>query len=341
MRIVALDGFGGPEVLRITETEKPRPGAREVLIQVAAAGVNRADIHQREGNYPPPPGASSVLGMEVAGTVVERGTDADARWKIGGAVCALVPGGGYAEYCVADGGSCFPVPTAFARDPATQWTNAAALPEAAMTVWANLFDPRRLFAGDRFLMQGGTSGVGTIAIQAALAFGAHVAATAGSAEKCRFLRELGCERAWNYREEDWAAGAREWTATAERSGVDVILDMVGGDYFPKHVELLARDGRLIHIAFGRGAEVTLDLRRLMMKRLVITGSTLRSRSAEEKRRLRDGVEQHFWPLVESGRIQLIVDRVYPMEQAAEAHRRMESSAHIGKIVLRMGAAGAE
>jgi NADPH2:quinone reductase len=191
MKIVALEKFGGPEVLRVGEAEKPRPGAGEVLIRVAAAGVNRADIHQREGNYPPPAGASEVLGMEVAGTVVERGPDADARWKVSDAVCALVPGGGYAEYCVAHGGCCLPIPTGLAEDPAAALEQAASLPEATMTVWANLFDPRRIFDGDRFLMQGGTSGVGTIAIQAALAFGAHVAATAGSEEKCRVLRELG------------------------------------------------------------------------------------------------------------------------------------------------------
>jgi NADPH2:quinone reductase len=279
--------------------------------------------------------------MEVAGTVVERGPEADPRWKIGGAVCALVPGGGYAEYCVAQGGCCLPIPAGLAEDPAAALEQSASLPEATMTVWANLFDPRRIFEGDRFLMQGGTSGVGTIAIQAARAFGAHVAATAGSEEKCRFLRDLGCERALNYRDKDWAEGARTWVQEAGRSGVDVILDMVGGDYFPKHIELLARDGRLIHIAFGRGAEVMLDLRKVMSKRLVITGSTLRPRSVEEKTRLRDGVEQHLWPLFVSGKMRPVIDSVYPMEQAAEAHRRMESSQHIGKILIRTGAAAAE
>jgi NADPH:quinone reductase-like Zn-dependent oxidoreductase len=220
-------------------------------------------------------------------------------------------------------------------------TNAASLPEAAMTVWANLFatdskHERRLFEGDSFLMQGGTSGVGTMAIQAALAFGARVASTAGSEDKCRFLRELGCERAFNYRAQDWAAGAREWAGAPLDAGVDVILDMIGGDYFSKHIDLLRRDGRLIHIAFGQGAEVTLDLRKLMGKRLVVTGSTLRSRPVPEKTGLRDGVEEHLWPLLESGRIRPIVDRVYPLEEVAEAHRHMESSGHIGKIVLRIG-----
>ncbi len=330
MRIVALDGFGGPEVLRIAEVETPRPGPGEVLIRVAAAGLNRADIHQRQGNYPPPPGASQILGLEVAGEIVERGQEAEPRWRVGDAVCALLPGGGYAEYSVAHSGCCLPIPEGVTLQ------QAAALPEAVMTVWANLFDPRRLFAGDRFLMQGGTSGIGTIAIQIARAFGAHVASTAGSAEKCRFLLELGCEQAWNYREEDWAAAARAW-GVAEAShpgqGIDVILDMVGGDYFPKHVALLGRDGRLVHIAFGGGPEVTLDLRQLMSKRLVITGSTLRSRPVAEKARLRDGVEKHVWPLIASGQVHPVIDRVYPISEAVEAHRRMESSRHIGKIIL--------
>ncbi len=271
----------------------------------------------------------------MAGTIVERGPDADPRWSVGETVCALVAGGGYAEYCVANSGCCLPIPAALAKDPSTAMANGASLPEAAMTVWANLFDPRRLFDGERFLMQGGTSGVGTMAIQAARAFGAHVASTAGSEEKCQFLRELGCERAINYREEDWVAGVREWAGAPPDTGVDVILDMIGGDYFSKHIDLLRRDGRLVHIAFARGAEVALDLRKLMGKRLVITGSTLRSRPVAEKTRLRDGVEQHLWPLFASGQIKPIVDRVYSIAQVAEAHRRMESSQHIGKIVLRM------
>lgn len=336
MRTISLERFGGPEVLRLAEAETPRPGAGEVLIRVTAAGLNRADIIQRTGRYPPPPGASEILGMEVAGEVVERGPGAEARWKAGDAVCALVPGGGYAEFCTAYGGCCLPIPEGLSVE------QAAALPEAALTIWANLFDPRRLMPGDYFLMQGGTSGIGTMGIQAARAFGAHVAATAGSEEKCRFLHELGCERAWNYREEDWAAGARAWAArrggdSAHKAGVDVILDMVGGDYFAKHMEMLGRDGRLVHIAFGRGAEVMLDLRQLVSKRLVVTGSTLRSRAVEEKRRLRDGVEEHLWPLIASGTMGPVIDSVFPMSEVAEAHRRMQSSQHIGKILLRVSA----
>ncbi|HEX4037061.1 MAG TPA: NAD(P)H-quinone oxidoreductase [Acidobacteriaceae bacterium] len=331
MRIVDRTGFGGPEVLRIGEAETPRPRAGEVLIRVAAAGVNRADILQRGGHYPPPPGASEILGMEIAGTVAQVGPETDARWSIGDAVCALVPGGGYAEFCVAAAGCCLPVPSGMTLE------DAASLPESCFTVWANLFDTGRLHSGERFLMQGGTSGIGVMAIQIARAFGVHTAATAGSEDKCRFLSDLGCERAWNYKTEDWVAGARDWAATVGGgpAGVDVILDMVAGDYFAKHVALLGQDGRLVHIATGHGAEVTLDLRKLMAKRLVITGSTLRFRSVAEKTHLRDGVEAQVWPLLAAGQIRPIVDRVYPMEQVAEAQQRMESSLHIGKIVLRV------
>jgi len=321
-----LAGFGGADVLKVAEAATPEPGEGEVLIRVVAAGVNRADLLQRQGHYPPPVGASETLGLEVAGEIVALGSGADARWKTGDRVCALVLGGGYAEYCVAHSGCCLPVPASMALEA------AASLPEAVFTVWANLFDPRRLFAGDRFLMQGGTSGIGTLAIQAGRAFGATVAATAGSAEKCRFLLELGCERASNYREEDWDAGALEWSGG---KGVDVILDMVGGDYFAKHLKLLAKDGRLVHIATAHGSEVNLDLRTMMAKRLVITGSTLRSRPVTEKIRLRDGLEECLWPLVREGKIRPVLDQVFTLEEAAKAHERMELSLHIGKIVLKV------
>jgi NADPH2:quinone reductase len=326
MRVVSSPGFGGTDVLRIQEAQTPQPGEGEVLIRVAAAGVNRADLLQRQGRYPPPAGASGILGMEIAGEVVALGPGADTRWKIGAEVCALVPGGGYSEYCAAHSGCCLPVPENVSIE------EAASLPEAAFTVWANLFDPRSLFPGDRFLMQGGTSGIGTFAIQAARAFGAKVAATAGSAKKCRFLLELGCERSWIYREEDWVAGALEWSGA---KGVDVILDIVGGDYFARHLKLLAQNGRLVHIATMRGSEVTLDLRTVMAKRLMITGSTLRPRPLAEKRRLRDGLEEHLWPLVQNGKIRPIVDQVFAMGDVAKAHERMESSLHIGKIVLKI------
>lgn len=326
MRVISLTGFGGTEVMRIDEVEMPGPGKEEVLIRVVAAGVNRADLHQRQGHYPAPSGASEIMGLEVAGEIVGLGTGTEERWNIGDNVCALVPGGGYAEYCVAHGGCCLPIPNNM------EFTAAASLPEAAFTVWANLFDPRRIDSGDRFLMQGGTSGIGTFAIQAAKAFGAAVAATAGSRQKCEFLLELGCDRAFCYREEDWAAGVLEWSAG---NGVDVVLDMVGGDYFAKHLKVLARDGCLVHIATVAGNRVELDLRTLMAKRLTVTGSTLRSRSVEEKRALRDGVERNLWPLMREGKIRPVVDSIYPLAHAATAHERMQSSMHIGKIVLQL------
>jgi putative PIG3 family NAD(P)H quinone oxidoreductase len=326
MRVISLAGFGGTEVLQVGEALRPEPGEGEVLIRVIAAGVNRADLVQRQGHYPPPAGASEFLGLEVAGEIVERGAGAEARWRIGDRVCALVAGGGYAEYCVANGGCCLPVPESMAL------TDAAALPEAAFTVWANLFDAGRLLPCDRFLMQGGTSGIGTLAIQAAKAFGATVAATAGSAEKCQFLLGLGCERAFNYREEDWVAGALDWSGG---KGVNVILDMVGGDYFAKHLKLLAKDGRLVHIAAAHGSEVNLDLRAVLSKRLVITGSTMRSRTVTEKLRLRNDLEEWLWPLVQEGNVRPVVDQVFTLAEAGKAHERMESSRHVGKIVLKV------
>ena len=298
MRVIWSAEFGNADVLKVGEAKMPEPSEGEVLIRVDAAG-----------KYPPPPGASETLGLEVAGEIVARGPGAEQRWKIADRVCALVPGGGYAEYCVAHSGCCLRVPEGMGP------VAAASLPEAAFTAWANLFDPHRLVAGERFLMQGGTSGIGTLAIQAARAFGASVAATAGSAEKCRFLLELGCERAFNYHEDDWVAGALEWSGG---KGVDVVLDMVGGDYFAKHLKVLARDGRLVHIATSHGSEVSLDLKAVMAKRLVITGSTLRSR-----------------PVVQAGKVRPVVDQVFSLQDAAKAHKRMESGLHIGKIVLQV------
>jgi NADPH2:quinone reductase len=326
MRAIELTGFGGTEVLKMGEAEVPRPSDGEVLIRVVAAGVNRADLLQRQGHYPPPPGASEILGLEVAGEIAALGTGAGERWNIGDKVCALLSGGGYAEYCVAHEGCCLPVAENL------DLTAAAALPEAAFTVWANLFDPRRVRSGDHFLMQGGTSGIGTFAIQAAKAIGAVVVATAGSPQKCAFLLELGCERAFCYREEDWEAGVLEWSGG---NGVDVILDMVGGDYFAKHMRVLARDGSLVHIATTAGNKVELDLRPLMAKRLIVTGSTLRSRSVNEKTHLRHGLEEDLWPLVSEGKIRPIIDSVFPIGDVAKAHERMQSSMHIGKIVLQV------
>ena len=249
MRFIDISQPGGPEVLHVAEAPVPAPGPGEVLIRVAAAGVNRADIHQRQGHYPPPPGASQILGLEVAGHITEVGPGV-LEWKSGDAVCALLAGGGYAEYCVAPAGQCLPVPANI------HVHDAAALPEAVFTVWTNLFEPPLLQPGEMLLVQGGSSGVGSIAIQVAHLFGARVVATAGNRVKCDFSEQMGCERAFNYKEEDWLEAARAWSGGR---GIDVILDMIGGDYFPRHLRLLAPRGRLAHIAYGRGREVTADL----------------------------------------------------------------------------------
>jgi NADPH2:quinone reductase len=328
MRFVDITSPGGPEVLRLATTPVPRPGQGEVLIRTVAAGLNRADLLQRQGHYPPPPGASPILGMELSGHIAELGPSPASRWQVGDAVCALLAGGGYAEYCTVPEGQCMAVPAGVSiRD-------AAAIPEAVITVWANLFEPRRLFAGNLFLVQGGSSGIGTMAIQMARAFGARVATTAGSDEKCSFCRGLGAEIAVNYRAKpgagDWAAEVARW---AQPHGLDAILDMIGGDYFPKHLDLLATSGRLVHIATSHGSQVTADLRAIMVKRLLITGSTLRSRSVEEKSSLARAVEQELWPLFASGQLRPIVDSIFPLDEASDAHRLMESGQHKGKILL--------
>jgi NADPH2:quinone reductase len=325
MRVIDIAKRGGPEVLRIAIAPVPSPGSGEVLIRTVAAGVNRADLLQRQGQYPPPPGASPILGMEVSGHVAELGPGTNSRWQVGDPVCALLGGGGYAEFCAVAEGQCMSVPSGVSiRD-------AAAIPEAVITVWANLFEPRRLFAGNRFLVQGGSSGIGTTAIQMARAFGARVSTTAGSDEKCSFCLSLGAEIAINYRS-DWAAALTDW---AQPHGVDAILDMIGGDYFPRHIALLATGGRLVHIATSHGSQVTADLRSIMMKRLLVTGSTLRSRPVEEKSALARSVEREVWPLFANGQIRPVVDSAFPLEQATEAHRLMESGRHTGKIVLIM------
>lgn len=323
MRAIVVTEPGDADALRLKDVPRPAPGPGEVLIRVAAAGVNRADTVQRKGHYPPPAGVSDLLGLEVSGHVAALGTHIS-RWNVGDPVCALLGGGGYAEYCVAPQGQVLPVPRGVSL------VDAASLPEAAFTVWANLFDPPMLRAKESLLVQGGSSGIGSFAIQAAKFMGAHVVATAGSTAKCAFCRELGAEAAWNYKEENWAAAASAWSAGR---GIQVILDMVGGDYFGKHIQLLAQRGRLIHIATTQGAEVQLDLRELMRKRLIITGSTLRARRPEEKSILREGVESKLWPGIASGAIRPVVHATFPLAEAAAAHRLMESSAHLGKIVL--------
>ena len=325
MRVVEITQHGGPEVLRIAGAAVPKPGPDDLLIRVNAAGLNRADILQRRGLYPPPAGASPTLGLEVSGRVAEVGPGVK-DWKQGDAICALLAGGGYAEYCVAPSGQCLAIPENIAVQ------DAAALPEALFTVWANLFEPTRLNPGETLLVHGGTSGVGCMAIQVARAFGARVVATAGSQRKCDFSLQLGCELALNYREDDWAEGFSRWSGGR---GIDVILDMVGGDYFAKHLQLVAPQGRLVQIAHSRGREATADLATIMQKRLIVTGSTLRPRSKAEKTALRDSIRERIWPQFSSGKIRPIVDQVFPLEHVADAHRRLESSEHIGKILLRL------
>jgi NADPH2:quinone reductase len=299
MRCIEVAAPGGPEVLQLVSRPVPQPGEGEILV-----------------------------GMEVSGQIAELGEGTTARWRVGDAVCALLSGGGYAEYCAVPEGQCMPVPGGISVHA------AAAIPEAAITVWANLFEPRRLFAGNLFLVQGGSSGIGTMAVQIARAFGARVATTAGTDEKCRFCLSLGAEIAVNYRANEatggWAAELARWAAP---HGIDAILDMIGGDYFAKHIDLLAPGGRLMQIAFTHGSQVTVDLRTMMTKRLLVTGSTLRPRTVAEKSDLARAVEHKIWPLFATGQIKPVIDAFFPLARATDAHRLMESGRHTGKIVL--------
>jgi len=323
MAAVEISTPGGPDVLRPARRPTPVPRAHEVLVAVAAAGVNRPDLLQREGKYPPPPDASDLPGLEVAGRVVARGKDVES-WKEGDEVCALVAGGGYAQYCAAPAVQCLPVPSGL------DLVAAAALPEAVFTVWANVFERGRLSAGDTLLVHGGSSGIGTTAIQMARTRGARVLATAGSPEKCAACEKLGAERAIDYKREDFVAAVRG--ATSGR-GVDVILDMVGGDYLARNLACLAADGRLVQIAYLHGSRAEIDLAPILQRRLTLTGSTLRSRSIEEKGRLARAVRLNVWPFLASGAMRPVVHATFPLAAAAEAHRLMESGAHVGKIVL--------
>jgi NADPH:quinone reductase len=323
MLAIEISTPGEPDVLVPAERPMPVAGANELLIHVAAAGVNRPDVMQRRGKYPPPPGASDIPGLEVAGTVAALG-DGVRDFRVGDKVCALVSGGGYAEYCVAPAPQCLPVPAGL------DVVAAAAIPETFFTVWTNVFERGRLNSGESILIHGGSSGIGTTAIQLAHAWGARVFATAGSPEKCRACETLGAERGINYRDEDFVAAVRD--ATSGR-GVDVVLDMVGAEYFPRNLEALAIEGRLVEIATQRGAKVELNIQTVMQRRLTITGSTLRARSIDEKGRVAAGVRKHVWPLIESGKVRPHIFRTFPLREAAAAHRLMESSAHIGKIVL--------
>jgi putative PIG3 family NAD(P)H quinone oxidoreductase len=323
MNAVAITTPGGPEVLRLTQQPTPKPEPGQLLVKVAAAGVNRPDVAQRAGSYPPPAGHSPLPGLEVAGEVVEAGAGAT-RWKVGDKVCALVNGGGYAEYCIAEETSALPVPPGF------DMVRAAALPETFFTVWNNVFDRGRLAPGEWFLVHGGSSGIGTTAIQLASAFGARVIATAGSAEKCQACLDLGADRAVNYKTEDFVTTAKEATGG---KGVDVILDMVGGDYTDKNIVMAAEDGRIVQIATLGGVEAKVNLARLMMKRLTLTGSTLRPRTREVKAGFARALEERVWPLLATGKVKVVIDSTFPLAEAAAAHRRLETSQHVGKIVL--------
>jgi len=330
MTAIEIAQPGGPEVLRPTKRPRPSPDRCEVLIRVAAAGVNRPDVLQRQGRYAPPPGASDIPGLEVAGRIVEVGAEVS-RWKPGDEVCALLPGGGYAEYAVAATELCLPVPPGFSLQ------EAAALPETFFTVWHNVFERGRLIAGETLLVHGGSSGIGTAAITLARARGAHVLVTAGSAQKCEACRDLGAERAIPYREQDFVAAVKEHTGGR---GVDVILDIVGAPYFARNLECLAVEGRLVQIAVQGGVRAEVELHQVMQKRLTVTGSTLRPRPVPEKARIAQAVEEEVWPLLRDGRVRPVIHARFPLAEAAEAHRVMESSQHIGKLLLVVEAAGA-
>jgi NADPH2:quinone reductase len=323
MTAIEIAEPGGPDVLRQVQWPVPVPKVDDILIRVRAAGVNRPDVLQRKGVYPPPEGASPLPGLEVAGDVAVLGGKVSG-FAVGDVVTALLAGGGYAEYAVAPAGQCLPVPRGLS------YTEAASLPETFFTVWSNLFDRARLRAEETLLVHGGTSGIGITAIQLAAAFGARVLATAGSAEKCAACLRLGATQAINYREEDFVTATRDAT---RGKGADVILDMVGGDYVARNIKACAADGRIVQIAFLGGSKVTLDLMALMRNRITFTGSTLRPREPAFKAAIAVALRQKVWPLLERGRIRPVVDSVFPLADAAKAHARMESSQHIGKIVL--------
>jgi putative PIG3 family NAD(P)H quinone oxidoreductase len=322
MTAVEISRPGPPEVLQPVERPRPEPRPGEVLIRVEAAGVNRPDIMQRLGKYPPPPGASDIPGLEISGHIVE--ISGQGRWTVGDHVCALVAGGGYAEYCSAPAVQCLPRPTGMDA------VHAAAVPETFFTVWTNVFQRGHLQPGETILVHGGTSGIGTTAIQLAKVFGCTALATAGSDEKCQACRELGAAVAINYRTEDFVSAAR--TATDGR-GADVILDIVGGDYVPRNIECLALNGRLVQIGLIGGSRAQMDMRAVLQKRLTITGSTLRARTVKEKGALAHDVETHIWPLLSAATVGPIVHATFPLRRAADAHHLLESGSVIGKIVL--------
>lgn len=323
MIVIEIPEPGGPEVLRPAKRPLPSPGSEEVLVKVAAAGVNRPDVMQRKGMYPPPPGAPDTPGLEIAGEVVAVG-EAVSSIRVGDRVCALVSGGGYAEFCLAPAALCLPWPKGMDA------VSAAALPETFFTVWTNVFDRGRLKKGERFLVHGGSSGIGTTAIQLAKAFGATVYATAGTAEKCKACEKLGADAAINYRQEDFV---QRIEALTDGKGVNLILDMVAGDYLPRNLKCLAVEGRLVQIALQNGPKVEMNLLPVMLKRLTITGSTLRPRSVAQKAEIAADLKAKVWPLLAEGKVKPVIHATFPLEKAAEAHALMESSKHIGKILL--------
>ena len=325
MQHIAFGPDPGADAMRIVEGPVPVPGAGELLIAVDHAGVNRPDVQQRAGKYPPPPGASPILGLEVAGTVAAVGAGVEG-WRVGDAVCALTPGGGYAQYCTAPAGQALPVPKGLTFE------QAAGLCETWFTVWANLVDIGGLHAGQRVLVHGGSSGIGLAAIELIRLRGAECVVTVGDDEKARFCREFGASAAINYRNEDFVARVRELTGG---EGVDIVLDMVAGDYVPRNLSVLRRDGILVLIALQRGSRAEVDLNAVMRNRLTITGSTMRPRTVAEKTAIRDALRREVWPAIEQGRVRVHVHATFPLAQAAEAHRLMESSRHIGKILLRV------
>ena len=323
--VVAVPTPGGPDALVLETRPLPVPGPGEILVKVAAAGINRPDVLQREGGYPPPKGAPDILGLEIAGEVVARG-DGAGRFSLGAQVCALVSGGGYAEYSLVHETNALPVPAGLTM------IEAAAIPETFFTVWSNVFDRAGLKPGEVFLVHGGTSGIGVTAIQLAKAFGATVIATAGGPEKCARCRELGADLAIDYRDQDFVQEVKTFT---KGRGADVILDMVGGDYIERNHEAAAIEGRIVQIAFLRGAKATVNFTRIMLKRLVHTGSTLRARDVAFKADIAAALGAKVWPLIEAGAVKVVVDSTFPFAQVEDAHRRMETNAHVGKIVLTM------
>ncbi len=328
MKAVEISQFGGPEVLHLVDRPDPKPEAGEVIVRVEAAGVNRPDSMQRQGKYPPPPGTTDVPGLEIAGAIADA--NGSARWRAGDRVCALVAGGGYAELCAVPDVQCLPVPAGLSC------IEAAAVPETFFTVWTNVFERGRLQRGETLLVHGGTSGIGTTAIQLGRAFGARVFATAGSDEKCRACLSLGADAAINYKTEDFVSRVKELTG----GGADLILDIIGGEYLQRNLDALALEGRLVQIGLQGGAKAQVNLIPLLQKRLTITGSTLRARRPEEKGQIARELEVHVWPLVAAGTVKPIIHAMFPLGEVADAHRLLDSSAHIGKIVLTVLPTGA-